>query len=156
MIDYVPVTHHELRFPKGKELPLYVYYTLLGQEYEVLRNDPFLLKDRCEDPDYVLDVLHIALNGFPEPESMSPDNDVRAFKVRYMDDCGKTHLARVCFYIDTDRDAVCCNIQRGNCGPDNSDTCTYIIYEPGYQMTWEWDTLDFYGLLNWNGEELDD
>lgn len=158
MIDYVPVTHYELCFPKGKELPLYVYYTLLGQEYEALRNDPSLLKDRCKDPDYVLDVLHTALNGFPEPESVFPDNNVRAFKVRYTDGCGKTHLARVCFYIDTDCDTLCCNIRRGHYGPDNnSDTCTHIIYEPG-QMTWEWnsDILDSYGLLNWDKEELDD
>lgn len=156
MIDYVPVTHHELRFRDGEDLPMYIYYTLLGQEYEVLRNDPFLLKDRCEDPDYVLDVLHTALNGFPEHEPVFPDNDTRAFKVRYLDDNGKTHLARVCFYIDTDHDALICDIQRGHYGPNNSDTCTHIVYEPGHQMTWGWDTLDFYGLLNYNKEELDD
>lgn len=156
MIDYVPVTRHELRFRKGEDLPMYIYYTLLGQEYEVLRNDPFLLKYRCEDPNYVLDVLHTALNGFPEHEPVFPDNDTRAFKVRYLDDNGKTHLARVCFYIDTDHDALICNIQRGHYGPDNSDTCMHIVYEPGHQMTWEWDTLDFYGLLNYNKEELDD
>lgn len=156
MIDYVPVTHHELRFRKGENLPMYIYYTLLGQEYEVLRNDPFLLNDRCEDPDYVLDVLHTALNGFPEHEPVFPDNDTRVFKVRYLDDNGKTHLARVCFYIDTDHDALICDIQRGHYGPNNSDTCTHIVYEPEHQMTWGWDTLDFYGLLNYNKEELDD
>lgn len=156
MIDYVPVVHHELRFPKGEKLPLYVFYTLLGQEYETLRNDPFLLEDKNEDSDYVLDILHTALNGFPEHEPVSFDNDTRAFKIRYMDDNGETHIARACFFIDTDHDTVCCNLQRGSYGPDNSDTCTHIVYEPEYQMTWEWDTLDFYGLLNYDKEELDD
>lgn len=156
MIDYVPVTRHELRFRKGEDLPMYIYYTLLGQKYEVLRNDPFLLKYRCEDPNYVLDVLHTALNGFPEHEPVFPDNDTRVFKVRYLDDNGKTHLARVCFYIDTYHDTLICDIQRGHYSPNNSDACTHIVYEPEYQMTWEWDTLDFYGLLNYNKEELDD
>lgn len=156
MIDYVPVTHYELRFPKGQELPLYIYYTLLGQEYETLRNEPVLLKERGEDVDYVLDVLHTALNGFPEHKPVFLDNDTRVFNVRFGVGDGETRLARVCFYIDNEHNALCCNIQRGHYGPDNSDTCTHIEYEPGYVMQWYWDDLDFYGLLNYNEEELDD
>ena len=134
MIDYVPVTRYELRFPKKKELPLYIYYTLLGQEYETLRNDPMLLEECGEDVDYVLDVLHTALNGFPEHQSVYCDNDTRVFNVRFGAEDGKTRLARVCFYIDNENDILCCNIQRGNYGADCSDTCTHIEYEPGYVM----------------------
>lgn len=156
MIDYVPVTRYELRFPKKKELPLYIYYTLLGQEYETLRNDPMLLKECGEDVDYVLDVLHTALNGFPEHQSVYCDSDTRVFNVRFGAEDGKTRLARVCFYIDNENDVLCCNIQRGNYSADCSDTCTHIEYEPGYIMQWQLDDLDFYGLLNYDKEELDD
>lgn len=156
MIDYVPITRYELRFPKKKELPLYIYYTLLGQEYETLRNDPMLLEECGEDVDYVLDVLHTALNGFPEHKSVYCDSDTRVFNVRFGAEDGGTRLARVCFYIDNENDVLCCNIQRGNYGADCSDTCTHIEYEPGYVMEWQFDDLDFYGLLNYDKEALDD
>lgn len=155
MIDYVPVTHHELRFPKDKEMPLYEYYTLLSQEYETFRNEPYLLTERGEDADYVLDVLHTALNGFPHQESTYGDNNTRVFNVRFGADDG-TKLARVCFYIDTELDMLCCNIQRGHYGEDCSEHCTHIEYEHGYHMQWGWDDLDFYGLINYEEEELDD
>lgn len=156
MIDYVPVTHHELRFPKGKKLPLYVFYTLLGQEYEVLRNDPFILEDKGEDADYVLDVLHTALNGFPEHDTLFPDEETRVFNVRYCDNNDMVQLARVCFYIDKKNDTLCCDIQRGHYSRDYSEGCTHIKYESGYHMSWYWDDLDSYGLLNYNEGDFDD
>lgn len=156
MLDYVPITHHELCFQKGKKLPLYVYYTLLGQEYETLRNDDFLLERCGQDPEYVLDVLHTALSGFPEHDTVFPDEKSRVFNVRYCDNNDMIQLARVCFYIDKENDTLCCNIQRGHYGKDCSESCTHIEYESGYRMSWDWDDLDFYGLLNYNEGDFDD
>lgn len=152
MIKYEPVTHYELKFEEGKPLPLYYLYTLLGQEYEVYRNEPELLRSRDEDVDYVLDVLRTALNGFPEADNSYHDNSVRVFKVYFGGD-DEIKLARVCFYIEDD--ILRCNVQRGHYGEDRSDTCTHIKYEPGFCMSWDIEHLAFYGFIE-DSEDYDD
>lgn len=152
MIKYEPVTHYELKFEKGKPLPLYYLYTLLGQDYEVFRNEPHLLTDRGEDADYVLDTLHTVLNGFPEAESVYYDNDTRVFQVQFGSNEG-IKLARVCFYIEDD--VLNCNIQRGHYGEDCSDICTHIEYEPGFYMSWDVEDLMFYNFIE-DSEDYDD
>lgn len=152
MIKYEPVTHYELKFEEGKPLPLYYLYALLGQEYEVFRNEPHLLTDRGEDADYVLDILHTVLNGFPETESVYYDTGTRVFKVQFGSNEG-IKLARVCFYIEDD--VLNCNVQRGHYGEDCSDTCTHIEYEPGYHMSWDVEDLIFYGFIE-DSEDYDD
>lgn len=152
MIKYEPVTHYELKFENGKPLPLYYLYTLLGQEYEVYRNEPELLRSRGENVDYVLDVLHTVLNGFPEADNRYYDNNVRVFKIHFGSD-DESKLARVRFYIDGD--ILRCNVQRGHYGEDCSDTCTRIEYEPGFYMSWDIEDLIFYGFIE-NSEDYDD
>lgn len=152
MIKYEPVTHYELKFEKGKPLPLYYLYTLLGQDYEVFRNEPHLLTDRGEDADYVLDTLHTVLNGFPEADNSYHDNSVRVFKVHFGGD-DEIKLARVCFFIEDD--ILRCNVQRGHYGEDCSDTCTHIEYGPGFYMSWAVEDLMFYGFIE-DSEDYDD
>lgn len=152
MIKYEPVTHYELKFEEGKPLPLYYLYTLLGQEYEVFRNEPHLLTDRGEDADYVLDVLYTALNGFPEADNSYHDNNMRVFNVHFGGG-NEIKLARVCFYIEGD--ILCCNVQRGHYGEDCGDTCTHIEYEPGFYMNWDVKDLMFYGFIE-DSEDYDD
>ena len=152
MIKYEPVTHYELKFEKGKPLPLYYFYTLVGQEYEVYRNEPEILRGRGEDVDYVLDVLRTALNGFPEVDNNYHDNSVRVFKVHFGGD-DEIKLARVCFSIEGD--ILRCNIQRGHYGKDCSDTCTHIEYESGFHMSWDVEDLIFYGFID-DTEDYDD
>lgn len=152
MIKYEPVTRYELKFEKGKPLPLYYLYTLLGQEYEVFRNEPHLLTDRGEDADYVLDVLYTVLNGFPEADNSYHDNNVRVFNVHFGGD-DEIKLARVCFFIEGD--ILRCNVQRGHYGEDCSDTCTHIEYEPGFYMGWYVEDLIFYGFIE-DSEDYND
>lgn len=152
MIKYEPVTHYELKFEKGKPLPLYCLYALVGQEYEVYRNEPEILRGRGEDVGYVLDVLRTALNGFPEADSGYHDNNVRVFNVHFGGD-DEIKLARVCFYIEGD--VLRCNVQRGHYGEDCSDTCTHIEYEPGFYMSWDIEDLIFYGFIE-DSEDYDD
>lgn len=151
MIKYEPVTHYELKFEEGKPLPLYYLYALVGPEYEFYRNEPEILRGGGEDVDYVLDVLHTALNGFPEADSGYHDNNVRVFNVRLGGD-DEIKVARVCFYIEGD--ILHCNVQRGR----YSDTCTYgthIEYEPGFYMSWDVEDLIFYGFIE-DSEDYDD
>ena len=152
MIKYEPVTHYELKFEKGKPLPLYYLYTLVGQEYEVYRNEPEILRGRGEDVDYVLDVLRTALNGFPEADHSYHNNDMRVFNVHFGDE-DEIKLARVCFFIEGD--ILRCNVQRGHYGEDCSDTCTHIEYEPGFYMSWDVEDLIFYGFIE-DSEDYDD
>ena len=152
MIKYEPVTRYELKFEEGKPLPLYYLYTLLGQEYEVFRNEPHILTDRGEDADYVLDVLYTVLNGFPEADNSYHDNNVRVFNVHFGGD-DENKLARVCFYIEDD--VLRCNVQRGHYGEGYSNIFTYIEYEPGYHMSWDIEDLMFYGFIE-DSEDYDD
>lgn len=154
MIDYVPVTKYELRFPKGEPMPLYIYYTLLGQEYEILREEPhFLKRPEFPSPQYVLDTLRTALNGYPTQEYVTKDNtNTRVFNVRFGDE-DETKLVEVYFRIDAEEDILECTISRGHY--KDGDT-SHIEYEPCYALRWTWDDLDFYGLLNYNEEEFDD
>lgn len=144
MIKYEPVTHYELKFEESKPLPLYYFYTLVGQEYEVYRNEPEILRGRGEDVDYVLDVLRTALNGFPEADHSYHDNNMRVFNVHFGGD-DEIKLARVCFFIEGD--ILRCNVQRGHYGEDCSNTCTHIEYEPGFYMSWNIEDLIFYGFI---------
>ena len=152
MIKYEPVTHYELKFEKGKPLPLYYFYALVEQEYEVYRNEPEILRGRGEDVDYILDVLRTALNGFPEADHSYHDNDMRVFNVHFGGD-DEIKLARVCFFIEGD--ILRCNVQRGHYGEDCSDTCTHIEYEPGFYMSWDIEDLIFYGFIE-DSEDYDD
>ena len=152
MIKYEPVTHYELKFEEGKPLPLYYLYALVGQEYEVYRNEPEILRGRGEDVDYVLDVLRTVLNGFPEADKGYYDNNMRVFNVRFGGD-DESKLARVCFYIEDD--ILHCNVQRGHYGEDCSDTCTHIEYEHGFYMSWDVEDLIFYGFIE-DSEDYDD
>lgn len=152
MIKYEPVTHYELKFEEGKPLPLYYLYALVGQEYEVYRNEPEILRGRGEEVDYVLDVLRTALNGFPEADKGYYDNNMRVFNVRFGGD-DESKLARVCFYIEDD--ILHCNVQRGHYGEDCSDACTHIEYEPGFHMSWDIEDLIFYGFIE-DSEDYDD
>lgn len=152
MIKYEPVTHYELKFEEGKPLPLYYLYALVGQEYEVYRNEPELLRGCGEDVDYVLDVLRTALNGFPKADNCYHDDSVRVFNVHFGGD-DESKLARVCFSVDGD--ILRCNIQRGHYGEACSETCTYIEYEPGFHMSWDVEDLIFYGFID-DAEDYDD
>lgn len=152
MIKYEPVTHYELKFEKGKPLPLYYLYALVGQEYEVYRNEPEILRGRGEDVDYVLDVLRTALNGFPEADHSYHNNNMRVFNVHFGGD-DEIKLARVCFYIEGD--ILRCNVQRGHYGEDCSDTCTHIEYESGFYMSWDVEDLIFYGFIE-DSEDYND
>lgn len=152
MIKCEPVTQYELKFEEGKPLPLYYLYTLVGQEYEVYRNEPELLRGRGEDVDYVLDVLRTVLNGFPKADTSYYDNDVRVFNVHFGDN-GKSKFARVCFYVEGD--ILHCNVQRGHYGEDCSDTCTHVKYGPVFHMSWDIEDLIFYGFID-DMEDYDD
>lgn len=152
MIKCKPVTHYELKFEEDKPLPLYYLYTLVGQEYEVYRNEPELLRGRGEDVDYVLDVLRTVLNGFPKADTSYHDNDVRVFNVHFGDN-GKSKFARVCFYVEGD--ILHCNVQRGRYGEDCSDTCPHVKYGPVFHMSWDIEDLIFYGLIG-DMEDYDD
>lgn len=152
MIKYEPVTHYELKFEKGKPLPLYYLYTLVGQEYEVYRNEPEILRGRGEDVDYVLDVLRTTLNGFPETDHNYHNNNVRVFHIHFGGD-DEIKLARVCFFIEGD--ILRCNVQRGHYGEDCSDTCTHIEYESGFYMSWDVEDLIFYGFIE-DSEDYND
>jgi hypothetical protein len=151
MINAVPHTEYDLEFNDSEPMPLYVFYCLLGQEYETYRNDPELLTMRGIDADYVLDTLHTLLNGFPEQET-SYYND-RVFNVR----CGGRNdsdvkLARACFYFEGSN--LYCNIQNAHyCG--NNSCHTRIKYDPAFRCSWELDELEWYGLVNVE-EECDD
>lgn len=145
MIKCEPVTQYELKFEEGKPLPLYYLYTLVGQEYEVCRNEPELIRGRGEDVDYALDVLHTVLNGFPKADTSYYDNDVRVFNVYFCDN-GKNKLARVCFYVEDD--ILHCNVQREHYGEDCSDTCTHAKYGPVFHMSWDIEDLISYGLID--------
>lgn len=153
MIKCVPTTNYRLEFKEHEQMPLYVYYTLLGQEYETLRNEPELLRGKNVRPDYILDVLHTALNGHVKQEDTFYHNDTRVFNVRF--GCGsETKLVRVCFYIDGN-DSLGCNVQRGHYGKDCSDTCTHIEYEPGYRTSWGCDSLEYYGIVSYKEDYND-
>ena len=145
MIKYEPVTHYELKFEEGKPLPLYYLYALVGQEYEVYRNEPELLRNYGEDVEYVLDVLRTVLNGFPEVDNSYNYSSVRVFNVYFGGD-DESKFARVFFYIDDD--VLKCSVQRGYYGQDCSDTCTHIEYEPSFRMSWNIEDLIFYGFID--------
>lgn len=138
MFKYEPVTHYELKFDKNP-MPLYVYYTLLGQEYEVMRHEPDLLTSRGVDADYALDVLETALNGYPR-------RDGNEFHVRYCDGM-ETKMARVFFYIDEDTGDLSCSIQRGHYADNSTENTTHIEYEPSYRTHWSLDDLMFYDFI---------
>lgn len=154
MIKSIPITSYELQFEENKPLPLYVFYTLLGQEYEVLRNDPQLLTYRGEDAEYVLKTLHVALNGFPQVDDIPWDNRTRIYKVRYNSGDDVT-FARVCFYIGSDGQTLECNLQQGHYDKECDRNVTSISYDKAYHMTWDYDSLSFYGIVD-NEEEFDD
>ena len=159
MIEFKPVTRYEMKFAKGKPLPLYFFYTLLGQDYQVYSEEPYLLKDKGDDPEEVLDMLHIALNGFPRAENIYSDN-VRAFKISYGSG-NETKIVRAAFYIDDD--TLACTLQRArkvvchhlNNVYVNTPTHTTYTYGPSYCLTWDWEDLAYYGLVE-DGSDIHD
>lgn len=153
MIKAVPHTEYELAFHDEKPMPLYMYYCLLGQDYEVLRNDSTLLTYKGADADSVLETFRILLNGYPQQEDCYYDPSIRTFNVKFNDD-GEVKLARACFYFDDN--ALCCKIQRGHYGKDHGKRCTHIEYDPSYECCWNWDDLDWYGLVEYAEEDVDD
>lgn len=152
MIDAVPHTEYVLEFHDTDPMPLYMYYCLLGQDYEVFRNEPHLLTDRGENAEKVLDTFHTLLNGYPDQENCYYDKSIRVFNTRYGGDT-EDKIARACFYFEDN--VLYCNIQRGHYGEDCSDTCTHIEYEQGFRMSWDIEDLIFYGFIE-DSEDYDD
>ena len=154
MIDAVPHTEYVLGFHDTDPMPLYMYYCLLGQDYEVFRNEPHLLTDRGENAERVLDTFHILLNGYPDQDDCRYyDKNIRVFNTRHGGD-GEDKIARACFYFEDN--VLYCNIQRGHYGKDHIDTRKHIEYEHGYKCSWDLDTLDWYGIVKVAEEEFDD
>lgn len=155
MIKTTPVTYYKMEFEKGKQLPLYYLYTLLGQEYLIFSEEPHLLKDRGDDPEDVLDMLHTALNGFPRTENIYSDN-VRAFEVCYGSGDEKK-IVRIAFSINDD--TLSCALQRAHRtnreDSTKSCTCTHTTYDSPYRFTWDWEDIVHYGFIE-EGDDLYD
>lgn len=148
MINSVPHLEYTLKFEKGKKMPMYMFYCLLGNEYEFRREEP----DFHENNDYALDCLHILMNGYPHHDSICDDYH-RSFIVKYGNG-EKTKVARISFYTVGD-DELCARIQRGTLTKtENGET---ITYEPGFVCSWDYDTLADYDLINeFSLEDMDD
>lgn len=138
MINAVPRVEYDLKFEKGKEMPLYMFYCLLANEYELRREEP----DFHPNNDYALDCLHTLMNGYPRHDNIYFD-DIRNFTVKYGNG-GNTKVAHVSFY--TDGDELVANIQRGTITERENGEA--ITYEPGFICSWDYDTLADYGLIN--------
>lgn len=148
MINSVPHVEYTLKFEKGKKMPMYMFYCLLGNEYEFRREEP----DFHENNDYALDCLHTLVNGYPHHNHIYND-DVRSFTVHYGNG-DNTKVAHVSFYF-TDVDKLCANIQRGTLV--KHDNSTETVYEPGFVCSWDYDTLADYDLINeFSLEDMDD
>lgn len=138
MINAVPRVEYDLKFEKGKEMPLYMFYCLLANEYEFRREEP----DFHSNNDYALDCLHTLMNGYPRHDNVYDDNS-RGFTVRFGNG-GNTKVAHVTFYADGG-DTLHAHIQRGILTKNESSE--KIVYEPSFHCSWDYDTLADYGLI---------
>ena len=131
-------TYEQIEFPKGG-LPLYVYYTLLSTENEVLRD-----KDvRSDLPDQEVKdkqrLLFTALNGYPT--QIYADSRTCEYSVRCGVDDSKVMVAFATQKVDHDswdEPLIKCQIiDLEYCG------------EPiEVWFSWNWEDLDWYGLID--------
>lgn len=133
-------TYEQIEFPEGG-LPLYVYYTLLSTENEVLRDDDICSYLGDKETKLRKKLLFTALNGYPS--QIYSDSHTCKYLVR----CD----------VDDSRVFVAFAAQRVNPEDFNTPMLKCQLYNPDNDydsdieevwLSWNWEDLDWYGLID--------
>lgn len=133
-------TYEQIEFPEGG-LPLYVYYTLLSTENEVLRDEDICSGFSAQEVKDKKRLLFTALNGYPH--QIYSDSKTCEYSVN----CG----------VNDSKALVTFKALKVN--PDSYDepfiecrlldlTDNYSDIETEVWFSWNWEDLDWYGLID--------
>lgn len=135
-------TRDTIAFKDGP-MPMYMYFTLIGQEYDTLLDDPSLFRSENagDNTSYydVISMLHAALMGNQKPcYGYAHRPTARAFDVDYL----HTKTIRVKFIscdLFDDRGEIICTLV---CHDDKEKSIkSYLFYV-------DYETLAWYGLVD--------
>ena len=133
-------TYEQIEFPEGG-LPMYVYYTLLSTENEVLRDDDICSYLGDKETELRKKLLFTALNGYPS--QIYSDSSSCEYLVRCGVDDSKVFVMFAANRVDPeDIDIPMLRCQLYNPDKDYDSDIEEVW------LSWNLEDLDWYGLID--------